>query len=200
MTEYSIWWYTLSAVAQTMAAITALFAVFSVYKLQVINKEINDFRGRVARYALDLRIDGIQFDSDLFAKTDEEMYAIADKTVQERNKSDNPSGWYWAGDDERSGKNLKAWVAKKKQVIDYLPKSLFFTALPIGIALSLLTVNPSRVLDPTIVLLLVTLLSLFGIVLTAICVLIISDALQWRRAWKTPSWIKIRWPFNGGSF
>ena len=43
------WYYTLSTIAQTLAAILALAAVFVVLRLESLNKNINDYRGRALK-------------------------------------------------------------------------------------------------------------------------------------------------------
>lgn len=50
MNEY--WFYTLSAIPQTLAAMIALAATFVIYKLSLLETRINEFRAKMTRYSL----------------------------------------------------------------------------------------------------------------------------------------------------
>ena len=47
--ELNTWYYTLSTISQTLAAVLALAAVFVVVRLESLNKNINDYRGRALK-------------------------------------------------------------------------------------------------------------------------------------------------------
>ncbi len=43
------WYYTLSTISQTLAAILALAAVFAVLRLESLRKNIDDYKGRALK-------------------------------------------------------------------------------------------------------------------------------------------------------
>ena len=79
--ENNTWYYTLSTISQTLAAIMGLGAVFLVLQLENTAKQINDYRGRavdilmiiarhISEYKFDIKasISTIQSDMNIIAK------------------------------------------------------------------------------------------------------------------------------------
>lgn len=65
---HSIWFYTLSAVAQVMAEVAALFAVFVIFKLDKLNDEIDNFKWVILH-----NLPGVIDSYELYESSDEEI-------------------------------------------------------------------------------------------------------------------------------
>ncbi|MFH1392760.1 MAG: hypothetical protein ABIG90_03805 [bacterium] len=180
MIDPNIWFYTLSTIAQTLAAMLALGATFTIFKLNIINKRLSDLKDRlflvVASFENDLTKCPENMEEDeLIKKTDEclDKFSNTENLTKERLRKiyKNMTGAEVIFTNDKDlilflKNNLDRFRtdrSKKNETLKFLKKSLFLLSMPIILSIYLLPLHSFfKLYDGEILLVIIT-LAIFSI-------------------------------------
>ncbi|MFH1559308.1 MAG: hypothetical protein ABIC19_02175 [Patescibacteria group bacterium] len=136
--DNNYWYYILSAIPQTLAAMIALSATFFVFRLNSISEDIKKIRANLLRFAVLLKPNSLGEVDIIERKTDEEFFEIFKRALKKLK-----TGKSYLGLDEKIYKKIKSamnriikeeWhgysFPKSGKIIDYLEvKVKYFESL-----------------------------------------------------------------------
>jgi len=163
--DNNIWFYTLSTISQTTAAIIGLFAVFVVFKMDKINKSITDLRGPI----IHMISNGESM--KYLQISNQQVYSEALKFFEKTPSARSAFGWTSdeVGPITINRDNIyifKDLIEKKENILSKLKWSIFFCTASIILSIYLLTFSTFFIIYNYIILPTLFIVTFFGIIFT----------------------------------
>jgi hypothetical protein len=123
--EVNIWFYSFSTIAQVMASVAGLFAVFAVFRLDKLNNNISQFRGMALKAVRNPPIDGhIAFSmSDLDVLDSGRKFVASKEFINNSMSFSSESGSIYFG---KNTLDLLEKLVKEKQSTLVKLRNVFF--------------------------------------------------------------------------
>ncbi|MFA5967135.1 MAG: hypothetical protein WC805_01275 [Patescibacteria group bacterium] len=171
----NIWFYTLSSISQVMAAIVALFGVFSVYKLGIIDKEINDYRNRAVELIMATGVTN-QSDAQLqYLKSNKQILKEFEQALEKASQEGKVSLSFGRDHVNQNTYNLfDTWVQLRDLVLSRLVNSIKLTLLPLVFSIMLLAIPLELIQNPLNILWVIASLAVIGVLYIGVSIWEIS--------------------------